>query len=139
MTKAIICDLDGTLALLGDRDPFNPTTIANDELNNAIANILEVYAHQTLFKVQIFFLTGRFEKYREQTDEWLQKHGIDNYKLFMRKDGDFRKDIVYKKEIYQKQIQNKFEVLFVLEDRDQTVKMWRELGLTCLQVAYGAF
>lgn len=139
MKKAIICDLDGTLALLGGRDPFNPKTIADDQVNAAIANILEVYSHQTLFELQIIFITGRFEKYRQETDVWLHKHGISNYQLFMRKDADFRKDIVYKKEIYEKQISGKFEVLFVLEDRDQTVKMWRELGLTCLQVAYGAF
>lgn len=138
-TKAIICDLDGTLALLGDRDPFNPETIANDTVNRAVGNILEVYAHQTLFPVQIFFVTGRFEKYREETEAWLTKHGIENFKLFMRKDNDFRKDTVYKKEIYQKNIHSDYDVLFVLEDRDQTVKMWRDFGLTCLQVEYGNF
>ena len=31
------------------------------------------------------------------------------------------------------------EILFVLDDRSQVVKMWRELGLTCLQVADGNF
>lgn len=137
--KAIICDLDGTLALLGDRDPFNPKTISNDKVNPAVGNILEVYAHQTLFPLQIFFVTGRFEKYREETETWLHKHGISDFQLFMRGVNDFRKDIVYKKEIYQNSIQKDYEVLFVLEDRDQTVKMWRDLGLTCLQVEYGAF
>jgi hypothetical protein len=132
MIKAIICDLDGTLALLSGRDPFNPKTIANDEPNSAIVNILKVYTHQTLFEVKIFFITGRFEKYRKQTDAWLRKHAIPDYILFMRRNADFRKDTVYKKELYQKHIKNKFDVLFVLEDRDQAVKMWRELGLTCL-------
>ena len=139
MTKALICDLDGTLALIGDRDPFEPETMEHDVLNPAVANILEVYRDQTLFELQIIFVTGRFEKYRQQTDRWLEKHGITNYVLYMRKDKDFRKDIVYKKEIYRTHIKDKFSVLFVLEDRDQTVRMWRELGLSCFQVAYGAF
>ncbi|MDQ5951778.1 MAG: hypothetical protein QG639_1059 [Patescibacteria group bacterium] len=140
MKKAIICDLDGTLALMGDRDPFNPKTIENDLLNNPVANILEVYTHQALFEIQIIFITGRFEKYRQQTDLWLKKHHINNYQLFMRKNGDSRKDIIYKKEIYTNHIKDTYDVLFVLEDRDQTVKMWRkELGLTCLQVEYGDF
>jgi hypothetical protein len=140
MTKAIICDLDGTLALIGDRDPFNPKTIETDLLNNPVANILEVYTHQTLFEIQIIFITGRFERYRQQTDTWLHKHHIDDYVLFMRPDNDSRKDIIYKKEVYQHHIEPKYDVIFVLEDRDQTVKMWRqELGLTCLQVEYGAF
>ena len=94
---AIICDLDGTLALIGERDPFNPKSIADDQLNYPIANILEVYAHQTLYDIQLFFITGRFEKLRTQTERWLARHNIENYQLFMREDNDFRKDIVYKK------------------------------------------
>ena len=31
------------------------------------------------------------------------------------------------------------DVAFILEDRDSMVKKWRDLGLTCLQVAYGDF
>ena len=140
MQKAIICDLDGTLALIGNRSPYEPETVEDDLLNNPVANILEVYAHQTLFAVQLIFVTGRFERYRTQTQNWLRKHGISNYQLYMRRDGDMRKDIVTKKEVYKHHIQGKYDVLFVLEDRDQTVRMWRkELGLTCLQVEYGDF
>lgn len=140
MIKAIICDLDGTLALIGDRNPFNPTTVENDVLNKSVANVIEVYSHQKLFDVQIIFVTGRYEKYRQQTENWLQKHNFSNYLLFMRQNQDSRKDMVYKKEVYIKNIQGKFEVLFVLEDRDQMVRMWREeLRLPCFQVEYGDF
>lgn len=140
MKKAIICDLDGTLALLDGRDPFNPKTVEHDRLNDPIANILEVYSSQDRFEIQIIFVTGRFEKLRRQTEKWLAAHGITDYMLFMRADDDFRKDVVYKKEIYQDHIEGTYDVLFVLEDRDQTVRMWRqELGLTCLQVEYGKF
>jgi hypothetical protein len=140
MKKAIICDLDGTLALLNGRDPFNPKTVEHDRLNDPIANIIEVYSRQTFFEIEIFFVTGRFEKLRAQTETWLKKHHIEDYQLFMRPDGDFRKDVVYKRQFYERHIAGKYDVLFVLEDRDQTVKMWRqELGLTCLQVEYGAF
>lgn len=31
------------------------------------------------------------------------------------------------------------EILCVLDDRNKVVKMWRELGLTCLQMAEGDF
>jgi hypothetical protein len=57
----------------------------------------------------------------------------------MRKTGDHRKDYVVKKEIHRKLIKPKYEVLFVLEDRNQAVNMWRQEGLTCLQVAPGDF
>ena len=139
LPKAIICDIDGTLAILGNRDKFDPTT-GIDLLNDPIANLLKVYDNQTVFKVDLILLTGREDKYRDFTVDWLQKNGITNYKeLYMRKTGDYRKDYVVKKEFFEKHIKPKYDVIFVLEDRDQAVKMWREEGLTCLQVAPGDF
>jgi hypothetical protein len=139
LPKAIICDIDGTLALLGNRNRYDPTT-GEDILNDPIANILKVYDSQTVLPVDLIIVTGREEKYREFTKNWLDANEISHYKqLYMRKNGDYRKDYIIKKEIYEKEIKGKYEVLFVLDDRDQVVKMWREEGLTCLQVAYGNF
>ncbi len=139
LPKAIICDIDGTLALLGNRNQYDPTT-GEDMLNNPVANIIKVYNNQKTFPVELILVTGREDKYKDYTEKWLQKHGITHCKhLFMRKTGDFRKDFVVKKEVYEEFIKGKYEILFVLEDRDQAVKMWREEGLTCLQVAYGNF
>lgn len=138
--KAIICDLDGTLALLGDRSPYDTGRASEDTLNLPVANIIEIYAHQQLYPISLILLSGREERYRKVTVEWLKKHDITHYDaLYLRKTGDRRKDTVIKKEIYDKNIQDTYDVLFVLEDRDQVVGMWRDLGLTCLQVAYGAF
>ncbi len=137
--RAIICDIDGTLALLQSRNPYDPTS-GEDILNDPIANILEVYDNQKAFDVSLILISGREERYREHTIRWLEKYGITNYKkLFLRKNGDRRKDFVIKKEIYNNFIKNRYDVLFVLEDRDQVVKMWRDEGITCLQVAYGDF
>jgi hypothetical protein len=137
---AIICDIDGTLALLGERNPYDASRSEEDDLNNPIANILEVYSHQTLFPLRILIVTGREEKYRPQTERWLASHHIRYEQLYMRCTGDRRKDTVMKREVYENHIQGKYEVLFVLEDRDQVVEMWRkQLGLTCLQVEYGNF
>jgi len=45
-----------------------------------------------------------------------------------------------KKELYDAHVKDKYDVLFVLDDRDQVVNMWRnELGLACFQVANGNF
>jgi hypothetical protein len=141
MKKAIICDLDGTLALLNGRSPFDASTCHNDQLNNPVANLLEVYAHQTLYDISLIFLSGRYDTYMEETKKWLEKHNITHYEhLFLRSAHDKRKDVLFKKEIYKNHIEGKYDVLFVLEDRDQVVEMWRkDLGLTCLQVDYGAF
>jgi hypothetical protein len=57
----------------------------------------------------------------------------------MRQAGDKRKDACVKLELYRTQLEPRFAVQFVLDDRDQAVAMWRGLGLICLQVADGAF
>jgi hypothetical protein len=36
-------------------------------------------------------------------------------------------------------LQNDVEVLCVFDDRDKVVKMWRENGINCFQVAPGDF
>lgn len=137
--KTIICDLDGTLALIEHRSPYNASTADQDTLNHPIANILKVYSNQTEFPIDIILLSGRYEKYRPQTIAWLKEHGIRFSELYLRLDSDNRKDTVYKKEIYEQYIKDEYDVLFVLEDRNQVVEMWRAEGLTCLQVAPGDF
>ena len=57
----------------------------------------------------------------------------------MRTIGDHRSDFIIKQEIYEREFKGKYNVLYVLDDRNQTVNMWRALGLTCLQVAAGDF
>lgn len=140
LPTAIICDLDGTLALLGKRSPYDASQALEDTLNNPVASILRVYSQYTTEEVTVILLTGREEKFRPQTEAWLKKHDITYAQLLMRATGDFRKDSIIKKEIFHEKIAPHYNVLFVLDDRDQVVKMWRqELGLTCLQVEYGDF
>ena len=76
---------------------------------------------------------------REDTEYWLDFHNVPYDELIMRKDKDFRPDNEAKKDLYEEYIKDKFEIEFVLDDRDRVVKMWRELGLRVLQVEEGDF
>ena len=133
LPDAIICDLDGTLALICDRNPYDAANCEKDLVNEPVRSIL-----QTSGKA-IVFVSGREDQYKPQTLAWLEKHGIKFDDLHMRKSGDMRKDSLVKKDIYDQFILNKYNVAFVLDDRDQVVRVWRDLGLTCLQVDYGDF
>jgi len=57
----------------------------------------------------------------------------------MREAQDTRKDSIVKQELYQKYVQDKYNVSFILDDRQQVVDMWRSFGLTVFQVAEGDF
>lgn len=136
--NAIIVDADGTLAHRCDREWFDYSKVDQDALDVTVDGIVRAYAKMGY---TILIVTGRegTEVCRQKTLAWLDKHEVPYYDLMMRKEGDFRRDSIVKKEIYEQFIKDKFDVEFVLDDRASVVKTWRELGLKCLQVAEGNF
>lgn len=70
---------------------------------------------------------------------WLEANNIGYHELLMRNKDDNRKDSIIKKELFDKHIRGRYDVMFVLDDRNQVVEMWRSLGLKCLQVENGDF
>lgn len=137
LPKAVICDLDGTLSLLNGRDPYNAATCDNDLLNEPVAAALKMAKQQGY---QVILLSGREDKFREPTMRFLDKHQIGYDLLLMRTSNDFRKDNIIKRELFESEIQGKYFVEFLLDDRNQVVDMWRkDLHLPCFQVNYGDF
>lgn len=138
MKNAIICDLDGTLCLLGDRKPYGKDIdVSKDEVNEPVSWLLHVMQDAGY---KIIFVSGREDLHEKATVEWLNRHIDFNYELWMRKTGDYRKDAVIKREIFDNHIKDKYKILFTLDDRNQVVDMWRkELNLPCFQVDYGDF
>ena len=140
LPPALICDLDGTLALSeGLRGTFEHNKAADDMVNAPILRIIQnFYADDH----EILYVSGREAKYRPQTVEFLTRCNAPwavTLHLFMRETSDKRNDTIVKRELFNANIAGKYYVNFVLDDRDRVVKMWRDLGLTCLQVNYGTF
>ena len=138
LPRAIIIDIDGTLALHNGRGPHDTSLYHTDTLNKPVANIVQLY-EQLEEDVWVLVVTGRDATFRQVTSDWLSKNQIFYNQLLMRPEGDKRRDDLVKRELYDQHIKDKYNVLFVLDDRDRVVAMWRSLGLTCLQVALGDF
>lgn len=135
--SAIICDIDGTLAINnGTRSPYEWHRVGEDDLCYEINNLLKIYQKEGY---TIILVSGRDSVCRSETEAWLDKYGVKYGVLLMRNQDDNRKDVIVKQEIYDKYIKGKFNIEFVLDDRDQVVKMWRENNLKCLQAAEGNF
>lgn len=137
-TKYCICvDMDGTLADLGPRDPYETNGVINDQINLPVKMTVEalVNYHGNL---QLFIVSGREEKTRKQTEDWLKQHKIKYNKVFLRKNGDFRRDSVIKNEIYD-EITKEYQPLVILDDRAAVVDALRERGFTVFQVNEGNF
>ncbi len=136
LPKCIISDLDGTLCLLDDRDPYNREDCEDDRLNEPVANTIKAF-HEKGYK--IFLFSGRSDAYKQQTVNWLEAYEIPYDKLIMRQEGDVRKDSILKEEIFRHHVLNDYYVEFILDDRNQVVDKWRSMGLNVFQVNYGDF
>lgn len=149
--KAIIVDIDGTVALRNNRSPFDYARVGEDSVDHRMAHLLRNLICECE-EYDVFFVTGReaVDNCREDTIKWINDNiyshtweGIMgpeyNWKLFMRDEGDHRSDEIVKKEIYENHIAPYYDVVCVFEDRNRVVKMWRSLGLLVAQVWDGDF
>ncbi|MCW2785217.1 MAG: hypothetical protein JWP74_1734 [Marmoricola sp.] len=135
-TAAVIVDLDGTLCLHNGRSPYDIEQCDRDLLSQPVAEAVWA-AYQD--GAAVIYCSGREDRVLDKTREWLDKHDLPGGPLHMRQDGDKRKDSIVKRELFDAHIRNDYDVRYVLDDRNQVVQMWRELGLTVFQVADGDF
>jgi len=135
--EVILCDIDGTLAHMnGKRGPFDWQKVDRDDVDEIVADRL--IKHKQLGE-KVIIVSGREDSCMDLTKEWLEFYKIPYDDIFMRKKDDFRKDSIIKKEIFENEINPKYNVLFVYDDRNQVVKTWRELGVKVFQVEEGNF
>ena len=140
LPRAILVDVDGTIALRGTRSPFDETRVHEDRPNGPVIAAVRAFRDAGY---EVVFCSGRTEACRAATAEWILRHvgqfDRTNGDLLMRPVGDTRKDSVVKRELFDRLVRHRWNVVCVLDDRAQVVEMWRGLGLTCLQVAEGNF
>ncbi len=142
----VISDIDGTLAHMnGKRGPYDWHKVGSDDLDHAVAKVLDGLRATNdigdLYKIDIFLFSGRDEVCRPETEAWLDHYCISYDKLYMRRsdhlrpDGGQVADTEVKREIYEKYIKDKYNVLFIMDDRPQVCRMWRdEFGLRVMNL-----
>jgi predicted kinase len=136
---AVLVDLDGTLAKMADRSPFDWDRVDEDEAHQDVVDLVNTLRDAG---AEVIFVSGRDARAYKRTRSWLVQHVGDwtpLAPLLMRSEYDMRKDSIVKEEIYRQEILGRYNVWMVLDDRAQVVDMWRNLGLRVLQVAPGNF
>jgi len=132
-TDCILVDIDGTVANNVSRSYYDMGRVYDDELVLPIVELVKLLSSDR----QVIFLSGRDGSCYEDTKRWLVdkvKFIEQEFVLLMRKAGDSRRDYIVKKEIYDTKISPHYNIDYVLDDRPQVVRMWRNLGLTVLQL-----
>lgn len=143
----VICDLDGTVcnaehrihyAQRGEWDQFHALLSAD----RAYTDVVRILTGWHRAEIQIVFMTGRPERYRPETIDWLMLNALfrpQDYTLLMRPNDDYQSDFVLKAGMVLNYGFSPERTLCVLEDRDRVVTMWRDLGFTCLQPRHGDY
>jgi len=138
--NCVIFDIDGTLARNVSRSPFDWSKVMEDELKEEIA-ALYMFCNKHKFEhktPKVVICSGRDGSCVVETTDWLANYGLTYDHLYMRKPDDNRPDYIIKQEFWE-HISSKYNVLFMVDDRDQVVHHARRLGFTVLQVDYGDF
>jgi phosphoglycolate phosphatase-like HAD superfamily hydrolase len=146
-TPCYIFDIDGTLANNSHRthhlqkqpkdwDAYH--ALAQDDTPIAhIVNLVKEFRSE-----QIVYCSGRHTGQKDLTVRWLQQVcGLAAVprRLYMRNEGDHRPDHIIKLELLAQIRADGFEPIMAFDDRNSVVKMWRDAGVPCAQVAEGDF
>ncbi len=123
LPDAVLVDIDGTVAQMNGRGPFDWSRVGEDLPRRAVIRAVMHYGYPCIF------MSGRDESCRSQTEAWLTQHCGGAQTLYMRQSGDQRKDTIVKREMYETHIQGKFNVRGIWDDRLQVCRMWKDLGL----------
>lgn len=146
--RAVIVDVDGTLADVGHRthhlrgaekdwNAFHGA-MQDDEPIAAVAmlvRLLHAAASRGDGLDAVLIVTARHDRpdYKQTTIDWLEIQNIGYERLYMRRDNDIRPDRVVKAEILAQIIAEGYDPILAIDDRPETVKVWRDAGITTLQ------
>lgn len=128
-----VFDIDGTLAHINPnnpRDVYDGSRVYEDIADYAVKLIANLVEH---FGYGVMVVSGRDEKYRDETGDWLFDKGIPCDELYMRPEGDTRHDVAIKYEIMQDLV-NRRHIVGVFDDRTRVTTAYRTMGLKVFQV-----
>jgi hypothetical protein len=147
MDAAAIFDMDGTLCNVSSiryhvnpRDPrfsgkkrfdlFHAGSI-DCPPNDFVVAMARMFHEVVGYKVLI--VTARKEEWRYHTILWLHENNIAYDYLYMRKDGDNRKDYDVKEDILN-EIERKYRVHVAYDDNPNVIALWQRRGIKTVLV-----
>ena len=139
--KCVVFDLDGTLCDLNHRlkyikcfpkqsERFHSSCVGD----TLIPRVFELYEMFRNSGYAMVILTCRPKKYEHLTIEWLETNGV-KYDVLISSDKQELTDDKAKKFYKEHFIEPEYEIAFAVDDRKMVIDMWREEGITCLDVA----
>lgn len=123
----LIVDVDGTIAEMHDRGPFDWKKVGQDKPRQFVIDMVQGYRNYN--DCDIVICSGRSDECFGETYQWLLDNNVFFDRLYMRKEGDYRKDNAVKEEIFWNEIVPEYNVLGAVDDRPQMIRLWHELKI----------
>ena len=139
MGNIILCDIDGTVAdnshrqhfLEGKKDWEGFFSNLVDDI--PILPVIEHINKEHNRGKEIFFVTGRPQRYKYGTSIWLATHFKFELNILMRPDGDQRNKLKVKEDIFKKSF-TKQQIDYVIDNDDDLILMWTKIGIKAKNV-----
>lgn len=132
LESVYLCDIDGTVAEMHDRGPFDWDKVGQDKRRDSVCRTIRALRKGG---ETVIFFSGRDGVCRKETTDWLEDtFGYGQIELHMRAAGDMRPDHIVKKEMFDEHIRGKFNVIAVFDDRPQVCRLWRSMGVEVFQI-----
>jgi uncharacterized HAD superfamily protein len=136
--KIVIVDIDHTISDAAWRDPLIGKwdeyyrEQAYDRPIKFVVDLVRMLAMER----EVVAVTGRPEEHMWATVKWLYEHNIPVDAVFMRSRDDYRPSPEVKCDLIRLNFPDLKDIDFVLEDRDDCVAAYRQMGLNVLQVNF---
>ncbi len=141
---AVLVDLDGTLSDHEKRLPFLPenpddqdadwTDFYRNQLSDPpFVGVAEII--RRLRDMYVVIMTARPEKYRADSERWLQNNQINWDAMLMRAEGDHRPNMEVKKDQLELVLGLGWRPFIAFEDHPPTIDMLRAAGIETLSVS----
>lgn len=136
MRDAVIFDMDGTLCdtstiehFIEGKDKDFAAFHAASATCPPMPKIVKAARAEREKGRSVLVVTSREFIWRDFTLDWLVEHGVPYDALYMRIVGDYRNDVLIKKDILEQIGADGFTVLEAWDDKPAVIDLWRDNGL----------
>ena len=131
LRKAIIVDLDGTVAQMVARGPYDEHLVYSDTVREHVLITIKALIREGFY---VIFMSGRSNRCQDESDRWLKEVceliPDKQYTLLMRSENDRRRDSWVKRDLYEQFVKDQYSVMSVFDDRASVIRQcWKPLGL----------
>lgn len=136
LPPCILYDIDGTIAQMHNRGPFEWNKVKEDYMIYSVVSTIDWLSDlDSKNRPTVILCTGRDGVALQDTIEWLNSNEIYYDDIMIRNEKDMRPDWVVKEEMW-KNISKQYNIIAMYDDRLQVVRRARALGLKVFNVEY---